>query len=130
MRGLTAIRGGLSGTEGVEASRHIAIATSVAANTAAHFKTLVESVPGISKSLIEPFLNAMLRDAFHGCEFRNPATKATCQLRPKLEILSHVFRHFFDLLPDDSVSCLFALSPANNLWENLFAMSQFEAKPM
>jgi len=51
MRGLTAIRGGLSGTEGVEVSSHIAIATSVAANTAAHFKTLVESVPGISKSL-------------------------------------------------------------------------------
>jgi hypothetical protein len=72
----------------------------------------------------------MLREAFHGCEFRNPATKATCQLRPKLEILSHVYRHFFDLLPDHSVSCLFALSPANNLWENLLAMSQFEAKPM
>lgn len=84
--------------EGIAVSSHIVISTSIAANTADHFKTLVESVPGISKSIIEPFLNAMLREAFHGCEFRNPATKATCQLRPKLEILSHGSQTLLDTL--------------------------------
>jgi hypothetical protein len=75
--------------EGIAVSSHIIISTAVVQHTADHYKTLVESVPGISKSIIEPFLNAMLREAFTGSEFRNPATKAMCQLKPKLAIFSH-----------------------------------------
>lgn len=84
--------------EGIAVSSHIIISTAVVQHTADHHKTLVESVPGISKSVIEPFLNALLRDAFTGQEFRNPATKAMCMLRPKLEIFSHGSQTLIDTL--------------------------------
>lgn len=84
--------------EGIAVSSHIVISTDIVPFTADHHKTLVESVPGISKSIIEPFLNALLRDAFTGQEFRNPATKAMCQLKPKLEILSHGSQTLMDTL--------------------------------
>ncbi len=75
--------------EGIAVSSHIVISADIVEHTADHHKTLVESVPGISKSVLEPFFNAMLKEAFVGCEFRNPATKAMCLLRPKLDIYSH-----------------------------------------
>ncbi|ECC6544868.1 hypothetical protein C9561_13365 [Salmonella enterica] len=84
--------------EGIAVSCHIVISTDVVKNTADHHKTLVESVPGISKSVLEPFLNAMLREAFAGCEFKNPATKGMCQHRPKLEIYSHGSQTLMDAL--------------------------------
>lgn len=84
--------------EGIAVSSHIVISTAIVGFTADHHKTLVESVPGISKSIIEPFLNALLRDAFTGLEFKNPATKAMCQLKPKLEILSHGSQTLMDTL--------------------------------
>ncbi|EPC1579751.1 TPA: hypothetical protein ACWR42_003249 [Escherichia coli] len=84
--------------EGIAVSCHIVISTSIVANTADHYKTLVESVPGISKSVLEPFFNAMLREAFAGCEFKNPATRAMCQHRPKLEIYSHGSQTLMDAL--------------------------------
>lgn len=84
--------------EGIAVSSHIVISTAVVQHTADHHKTLVESVPGISKSIIEPFLNAMIKDAFTGLEFKNPATKANCQLRPKLTIYSHGSQTILDAL--------------------------------
>ncbi|TDX18503.1 hypothetical protein EDF88_0989 [Buttiauxella sp. BIGb0552] len=84
--------------EGIAVSSHIIISTAIVQHTADHHKTLVESVPGISKSIIEPFLNALLREAFVGQEFKNPATKAMCRLRPKLEILSHGSQTLLDTL--------------------------------
>ncbi|WP_240154049.1 hypothetical protein [Candidatus Pantoea communis] len=84
--------------EGIAVSSHVMISTTVAQHTADHFKTLVETVPGISKSILQPFLNAMLRDAFIGQEFKNPATKAMCQLKPKLEIFSHGSQTLLDTL--------------------------------
>lgn len=84
--------------EGIAVSSHIIISTAIVQHTADHHKTLVECVPGISKSIIEPFLNALLRAAFHGLEFKNPATKAMCQLRPKLEIFSHGSQNLLDTL--------------------------------
>lgn len=84
--------------EGIAVSSHIVISTAIVDFTADHHKTLVESVPGISKSIIEPFINALLRDAFTGQEFKNPATKAMCQLKPKLEILSHGSQTLMDTL--------------------------------
>ena len=84
--------------EGIAVSCHIVISTDVVKHTADHYKTLVESVPGISKSVLDPFLNSMLRDAFSGCEFKNPATKAMCQHRPKLEIYSHGSQTLMDAL--------------------------------
>ncbi|EDQ3254018.1 hypothetical protein HB48_002530 [Salmonella enterica subsp. enterica] len=84
--------------EGIAVSCHIVISTEVVPHTADHYKTLVESVPGISKSVLEPFLNAMLREAFVGCEFKNPATKAMCQHRPKLDIFSHGSQTLMDAL--------------------------------
>lgn len=84
--------------EGIAVSCHIVISTDIVKHTADHHKTLVESVPGISKSVLDPFLNAMLRDAFAGCEFRNPATKAMCQHRPKLDIYSHGSQTLIDAL--------------------------------
>jgi hypothetical protein len=84
--------------EGIAVSSHIVISTSLVQHTADHFKALVESVPGISKSILQPFLNAMLREAFTGQEFKNPATKAMCQLKPKLEIFSHGSQTLLDTL--------------------------------
>jgi len=84
--------------EGIAVSSHIVISADIVQHTADHYKTLVESVPGISKSILEPILNAMLKDAFVGCEFKNPATKAMCLLRPKLEILSHGSQTLMDAL--------------------------------
>lgn len=84
--------------EGIAVSCHIVISTDVVKHTTDHYKTLVESVPGISKSILEPFLNAMLREAFDGCEFKNPATKAMCKLRPKLDIFSHGSQTLMDAL--------------------------------
>jgi len=84
--------------EGIAVSCHIVISTDIVQHTADHYKTLVESVPGISKSILEPFLNAVLRDAFTGCEFQNPATRAMCQHRPKLEIFSHGSQTLMDAL--------------------------------
>lgn len=84
--------------EGIAVSCHIVISTAVVKHTTDHYKTLVESVPGISKSILEPFLNAMLREAFVGCEFKNPATKAICQHRPKLDIYSHGSQTLMDAL--------------------------------
>ncbi|WP_313471715.1 hypothetical protein [Atlantibacter hermannii] len=84
--------------EGIAVSCHIVISSIVEPHSADHYKTLVESVPGISKSVLEPFLNAMLREAFTGCEFKNPATKAMCQHRPKLDIYSHGSQTLLDAL--------------------------------
>ncbi|WPU24494.1 hypothetical protein RI049_07010 [Cedecea neteri] len=84
--------------EGIAVSSHIVISSSIVPHTADHHKALVESVPGISKSILEPFLNALLKDAFTGCEFKNPATKAMCLLRPRLEILSHGSQTLLDAL--------------------------------
>ncbi|WP_233592991.1 hypothetical protein [Candidatus Pantoea deserta] len=84
--------------EGIAVSSHVMISTSIVQHTADHFKTLVETVPGISKSILQPFLNAMLREAFTGQEFKNPATKAMCQLKPKLEIFSHGSQTLLDTL--------------------------------
>lgn len=84
--------------EGIAVSSHIVISTGIVKHTADHYKTLVETVPGISKSILEPFLNAVLRDAFSGSEFINPATKAKCQHRPKLEIFSHGSQTLMDAL--------------------------------
>ncbi|MEN4905662.1 hypothetical protein [Rahnella bonaserana] len=84
--------------EGIAVSSHIIITTTPVATTADHYKTLVESVPGISKSIIEPFLNALLRQAFESDEFINPATRAKCKLRPKLEIISHGSQTLLDAL--------------------------------
>lgn len=84
--------------EGIAVSSHIVISADIVQHTADHHKTLVESVPGISKSILEPFLNAMLKEAFTGCEFKNPATKAMCLLRPKLEIFSHGSQTLMDAL--------------------------------
>ncbi len=75
--------------EGIAVSSHVIISTTPSENTVDHFKTLVESVPGISKSIIEPFMNAVLKEAFEGSEFVNPATRAKCQLKPRLEIISY-----------------------------------------
>ena len=84
--------------EGIAVSSHLVISTSINNFTADFYKTLVESVPGISKSIIEPFLNSLLKDAFNECEFINPATKAKCKHRPKLEIFSHGSQTFMDTL--------------------------------
>ncbi len=84
--------------EGIAVSSHVVISSTVSPNTADHYKTLVECVPGISKSVMEPFINAMLRDAFEGVEFINPATRAKCQHRPKLDILSHGSQTIIDAL--------------------------------
>ncbi|MEK9497085.1 hypothetical protein V2H77_11585 [Photorhabdus sp. P32] len=84
--------------EGIAVSSHVVISTTPSANTVDHFKTLVESVPGISKSVIEPFMNAVLKDAFEGSEFVNPATRAKCKLRPRLEIFSHGSQTIIDAL--------------------------------
>lgn len=84
--------------EGIAVSSHIVISTTLVPFTADHFKTLVESVPGISKSILEPFLNALLKDAFDGQEFQNPATKAKCKHRPKLAIFSHGSQTLMDAL--------------------------------
>ncbi|MEQ1977585.1 MULTISPECIES: hypothetical protein [Xenorhabdus] len=84
--------------EGIAISSHIIISTSPSPNTVDYFKTLVECVPGISKSIIEPFMNAILKEAFDGSDFINPATRARCKLRPKLEIFSHGSQTIMDAL--------------------------------
>ena len=84
--------------EGIAVSSHVVISTSIVPFTADHFKTLVESVPGISRSILEPFFNALLKDAFDGEEFQNPATKAKCKHRPKLTIFSHGSQTLMDTL--------------------------------
>ncbi|WP_139838918.1 hypothetical protein [Xenorhabdus vietnamensis] len=84
--------------EGIAVSSHVIISTTPSANTVDHFKTLVECVPGISKSIIEPFMNAILKEAFEGSEFVNQATRSRCKLRPKLEIFSHGSQTIMDAL--------------------------------
>lgn len=80
--------------EGIAVSAHFVISRDATQDSADHYKAIVECVPGITKSVFEPFLNAILRKAYENEEFQSPLTRKTYKLRPTLNVLSHASETF------------------------------------
>jgi len=75
--------------EGIAVSAHFVLNCEPTADSADHYKVVVENVPGITKSVFEPFLNAMLRKAYENEEFISPVSKKRYKLRPVVQVISH-----------------------------------------
>lgn len=75
--------------EGIAVSAHFVIKTEPNVNSVDHYKAVVECVPGITKSVFEPFLNWLLRASYENEEFVSALTNKKYKLRPVLEVLSH-----------------------------------------
>ncbi|MEY8769026.1 hypothetical protein AB6T85_01035 [Erwinia sp. ACCC 02193] len=75
--------------EGIAVSAHFLISCNPTHNSADHYKALVECVPGITKSSIEPFLNYIFRKSYYNEEFTSPLSGSVYKLRPVLDLFSH-----------------------------------------
>ncbi|WP_299996822.1 hypothetical protein [uncultured Cedecea sp.] len=75
--------------EGVAVSAHFVIKCTPTQHSADHYKVLVECVPGLTKSVFEPFLSAMFRKAYENEEFKSKLSGKVYKLRPVLEVLSY-----------------------------------------
>lgn len=84
--------------EGIAVSAHFLIKCIPTPNSADHYKALVECVPGITKSSIEPFLNAIFRKAYENEEFVSPISRNIYKLRPVLDVFSHASETLEDSL--------------------------------
>lgn len=84
--------------EGIAVSAHVVISMTPNENSTNAYLALVEDVPGIGRSLLKTFLQALMKEAFEGEEFKNPNTKRICEHRPMLEIVSHQSKSLTDSL--------------------------------
>lgn len=75
--------------EGIAVSCHMIIKTSPTANSSDRYKAVVESVPGITKSSFEPFLNWVLNASYENEEFISPVSRRKLRLKPVLTVISH-----------------------------------------
>ncbi|EML4352307.1 hypothetical protein [Enterobacter hormaechei] len=75
--------------EGIAVSAHVVISMQPNKDSTHSYLMLVEDVPGIGRTALKSFLQALMKEAFDGMEFKNPHTKRMCEQRPMLEISSH-----------------------------------------
>ncbi|HEN3249973.1 TPA: hypothetical protein U5D40_002488 [Yersinia enterocolitica] len=75
--------------EGIAVSAHFIVKTIPNIDSVDHYTALVECVPGITKSVFEPFLNAIFRSAYENEEFISEVNRRTYKLRPNLNVISH-----------------------------------------
>ncbi|WP_051588722.1 MULTISPECIES: hypothetical protein [unclassified Serratia (in: enterobacteria)] len=75
--------------EGIAVSAHFIIKTEPNVGSVDHYKTVIECVPGITKSVFEPFLNWLLRTSYENEEFVSELTNRKYKLRPVLDVISH-----------------------------------------
>ncbi|HGM5295040.1 TPA: hypothetical protein ACKP0P_001608 [Serratia marcescens] len=84
--------------EGIAVSAHVVLSLQPNTNSTNSYLTLVEDVPGIGRTILKSFLQALFKEAFDGDEFKNPNTNRFCEHRPMLEITSHQSRSLADSL--------------------------------
>ncbi|EIX9575927.1 hypothetical protein ML067_002422 [Klebsiella pneumoniae] len=75
--------------EGIAVSAHIVLSMLPNKGSTNSHLMLAEEVPGIGRTALQSFLQALMKEAFEGQEFKNPNTKRMCEQRPMLQISSH-----------------------------------------
>ncbi|HCT9717881.1 TPA: hypothetical protein ACXIB4_002653 [Proteus mirabilis] len=89
--------------EGIAVSCHVVIKTEPSITSVNFYKAIVEVVPGITRSVFEPFLKAMLKDAYKEEVFTSNINNREYQLRPALKVVSLVSRTLEESLAGSSL---------------------------
>ncbi|HEK2033337.1 MULTISPECIES: hypothetical protein [Gammaproteobacteria] len=89
--------------EGIAVSCHVVIKTVPSATSVNFYRAIVEVVPGITRSVFEPFLKAMLKDAYDGEMFTSSINNKEYQLRPTLKVASLVSKTLEESLAGSSL---------------------------
>ncbi|MBG5881522.1 hypothetical protein I4990_00950 [Providencia alcalifaciens] len=84
--------------EGIAVSCHMIIKTEPTGASADRYKAVVESVPGITKSTFEPFINWILNESYANEEFISPISRRKLRLKPVMSVVSHASKTLEDTL--------------------------------
>lgn len=110
--------------EGIAVTCHLMIKTKTLKKSKDLYLGLLENVPGISKSTLEPFFNYILKESFDGVDFKNPATKSDCKLYPTAKFIHHASKKLKELLSGSKMQQirLVSTSVANEMDKNPYAL--------
>lgn len=110
--------------EGIAVACHLMIKTKTLKNSKDLYLGLLENVPGISRSTLEPFFNYILKESFEGVDFKNPTTRSVCKLYPTVKFIHHASKKLKELLSGSKMQQirLVSTSVANEMDKEPYAL--------